>query len=204
MTIAIALIPVVALLILVLFYVTFASTRAAQVAECRADHDRFTKAVLEEDARLQQALVVSLLEGQPLPDTLEAFQKRRAAMLPQMNLDDPAGWDADELERCARQQFLERVSEVNRRLGTRLAIAGTLLTGAAVVISAVLYHFGSTITPSPVYQPWTPPSAIAPPDPPPLSPAPTDSPPVLNAVPPSTTTPNATDGPAPDVDAAPS
>jgi len=53
MTIAIALIPVVALLILVLFYVTFASTRATQVAQCRADHDSFTKAVLEEDARLQ-------------------------------------------------------------------------------------------------------------------------------------------------------
>lgn len=141
MSVSIALIPVVGLVGLILAYVVWASLRSARIASLRAENARLTQSVLDQDASLQQTLVVGLLEGQPFGECLEAFQRNRAALFPTAMLPEPAGWGADELQEYTQQQFVQQVAEANRRLGTAFALTATSIVGLCFVCSTCLYHF---------------------------------------------------------------
>ena len=160
MTTTIALIPLVSLLALTVLYVAFVSYRASRIASLQAEHDEFTKCVLHQDATLQQELVAGLLEGRSLPECLEEFQKRRAALLPTVSLDDPSGWDAEQLQNAARRQFNDHVAEANRRLGTRFAFAAVAVIAACLAITSALYHVRSTIPSASPLPPWTAPQSL--------------------------------------------
>lgn len=183
MILSIALVPVLSLLFLVATYITIASLRSSRIAVLRTEHDQFTQSVLHQDAALQASLLGELMEGKPLAECLDGFQRRRAALLPAVRLDDPAGWDTQDLERHARQRLAEGVSVVNRRLGAAAALAAVCVIGLCALVTAVLYGFqpavGGTVPPSwstpanePAVLPGFDPLNIPPSNPPPLYPEP--------------------------------
>jgi hypothetical protein len=143
MSLIVGLVPLLSLLALILLYFVLIGIRGARVGELKRDHEAFTRTVLEEDAALQSFVVLALMEGQSPPECLAGFEKKRAELLPGVRLEDPAGWDSDELAEYARSRFADRLGEVNRKLFTGGAIIAVAIIAVTVTVTAVIYQFNS-------------------------------------------------------------
>ncbi|MGA2797918.1 MAG: hypothetical protein ABSE63_10085 [Thermoguttaceae bacterium] len=146
MSITIALVPIVSLCALVLLFLGFASLRSSRIAELKHEHNRFTQNVVEQDGVIQNVLLNSLLDGRSPSECLATFEQQRAALLPGARLEEPAGWETEELAEYARQQFKERLAEVNRKLGVATLTIAVVIISACVVLTAVLYNFQTGAT----------------------------------------------------------
>jgi hypothetical protein len=143
MSLLIALVPLLSLLALVLLYCVVAALRGSRIVELKGEHERFTHGILEQDAAAQETLLASLLDGQSPAESLASFEKKRAALLPGACLEEPASWDSEELTEYARRRFSERLSEVNRKLFTGVAIIAVAIIAGAITVTAVIYQFTS-------------------------------------------------------------
>ena len=140
MTLTIAVIPIIGLLVLFIISLLFSSVRSSKLARLKSESEAFVARVTTDDAALQERFVNDLLEGKPLADTIENFERSRAALLP-TKIEEAAAWGAEALRQFTQQRLENNAAEVTRKYGTAALLSSMFVIAACLIGVAVLYQF---------------------------------------------------------------
>ncbi len=134
-----ALIALLGVMALAILYVFFLGQRASRSAAVRESVEAEVAAKLRQHQEANTNLVEHIVGGVPVDTALGDYQKVVGAILTPDRATEPWNWNADDVERWKRTELHRRSEEVNRRL-LLPAIGSSLLIVALTIVAATVYY----------------------------------------------------------------
>ncbi len=142
--IAIALIPILGVLLLLALTVSIQSRRAAKMAALRKSVEKKVRTIGRDDAANDQTLVDNIIRGMGIDQALQQFQKTRSALLPGEPTQESTHWSTEQLEAWKSKTLRRGMESINRRLMLPAILSFLVVVSICVVATTVLYQFQSS------------------------------------------------------------
>ena len=137
----IALIAVLTVVLLLLLYLFFMNRRATRLRTVADDVEAELAVKLRRDAEITGGVVAQLTGGIPTDQVVTEYQRERASVLVGDRTDKPWAWDQDELDRWRKRELRRRAEDVNRQLIVPAIASSLLVLAVAAVAITVTYNF---------------------------------------------------------------
>lgn len=135
-----AVIPIVAFLVLVLFGFLLLRLRALRWATAQTAVAGWKRQCLNDDRQLELEAVEQTTQGVAVDRVLVQFTTRRAQLLAEGRPSDPANWNEDDLNRVAAERLAVAEQAIRSQLVWRAGVGLVLVAATTVVSMAVLYQ----------------------------------------------------------------
>ena len=134
-----ALIALLGVMALAILYVFFLGQRASRSAGVRESVEAEVGAKLRQQQEANTNLVEHIVGGVPVDTALTDYQKVASSILTPDRATEPWNWNADDLERWKKTELHRRNEEVNRKL-LLPAIGSSLLIVALTIVAVTVYY----------------------------------------------------------------
>ena len=142
-TLFIAVIPVLALIILMVVSAILRAQRAKYILSAREEADRWQQKIRKQDNENKNNFVNGIIQGQGLDELVDVYGTARAQLF-----GGDAAWTGDDLQEAHRERLNTAEELAARRLMVQAASATALVIAIAVITCSILYHFESASVPS--------------------------------------------------------